>query len=162
MHMSRITFTAEEHHKDIIGDVRKETGIESTAGVIRECIERAAELQHREEELQQRIDDLKEEHEQKRAELEREHAQERDEYEERIADLEEQLEAKENTISELRRQLAATNRRVDQHQELVEYVEQQRDLERYRARREQMLDQAGILSRWKWKITGVPVEDSDE
>jgi hypothetical protein len=44
----------------------------------------------------------------------------------------------------------------------IEYVEQQRDLERYRARREQMLDQAGILSRWKWKITGVPVEDGDE
>ena len=68
----------------------------------------------------------------------------------------ENLEAK---YDELQRQLAAVNSRQADVTELVEYVEQQRDLDQYRARRERMVDQAGMLTRWKWKLTGVPVED---
>lgn len=71
-------------------------------------------------------------------------------------------EALEARRDELQRQLTAVNSRQEDVTELVEYVEQQRDLERYRARREQMIDQAGMLTRWKWKLTGVPVnEDRD-
>lgn len=63
---------------------------------------------------------------------------------------------------DLQRQLAATNRRVDQHQELVDYGEAQRSIEHYRARREQMIDQAGMLTRWKWRLTGVPVDEQNK
>jgi prefoldin subunit 5 len=40
----------------------------------------------------------------------------------------------------LQRQLAATNSRIDEVTELVEYVAEQRELERYRERRERMVD----------------------
>lgn len=120
--MGRITFTAEAQHEDIIEDIKTETDVESTAAAVRECIERAADLQQREEVLQQQIEDFKQENERLRNEK--------------------------RTLINQRKE----------NTELVEYVEQQRDLERYRARREQMVDQAGMLTRWKWKFTGVPVE----
>ena len=108
-----------------------------------------------EREHEQQVDRLKDEHEERLADL-------RAEYEEEIADLQEQNERLQTSRDDLQRQLAATNRRVDQHQELVDYVEEQRSLERYRARREQMIDQAGMLTRWKWRLTGVPVDEQDE
>ena len=58
----------------------------------------------------------------------------------------------------LQRQLAATNSRIDEVTEIVEYVDEQRELERYRERRERMVDQAGVLTRAKWWLTGVPVD----
>lgn len=60
---------------------------------------------------------------------------------------------------ELQRQLAAVNSRQNDVTELVEFVEEQRDLTRYQERRQRQLDEANILTRWKWKLTGVPVED---
>jgi predicted nucleic acid-binding Zn-ribbon protein len=62
----------------------------------------------------------------------------------------------------LERQLVATNSRIDDVTELVAYVDAQRELERYRERRERKLDQAGVLTRAKWWITGIPVDDVDE
>lgn len=59
--MGRITFTAEEQHEDIIEDVLQEIDAESTAGAVRECIERAAAMQQRDAELQQRIEELERE-----------------------------------------------------------------------------------------------------
>ena len=106
------------------------------------------------EEYETEIENLKAEHE---SELEELKAQ----YEEEIDDLENEIERVRADRDDLKRQLRETNRRVDQHQELLEYVEEQREIERYRGRREQMLDQAGMLTRWKWKFTGVPVEDQD-
>ena len=50
----------------------------------------------------------------------------------------------------LQRQLAATNRRVGQHQELVEYVREERDLQQ---RREERLD-APVWRRTKWWLLG--------
>lgn len=73
--------------------------------------------------------------------------------------LEADVEDFENERDRLQRQLAATNNRVDEHKELVEYVEEQREVENYRARRERQLDQANILTRAKWKLTGFPVDD---
>lgn len=52
----------------------------------------------------------------------------------------------------LRRQLAATNQRIDEHQELVEYVEEERrDRQRDRERRN-----APVWRRAKWWVLGAP------
>lgn len=79
-------------------------------------------------------------------------------YEETLSEYEAWIDELEDKRDRLQRRLIATNQRVDEHQELVWYVEDQREVERYRARRERMLDEANILTRWKWKITGVPVD----
>jgi len=51
--MSRITVTVREHHEDIIDDVRDTENLDSDAATVRWCIERAAEMQQLESELQQ-------------------------------------------------------------------------------------------------------------
>lgn len=56
---------------------------------------------------------------------------------------------------ELRSQLAATNQRIDEVNDLVEYVEEQRTLERSRAEREERRAQAGVLTRAKWWLVGM-------
>lgn len=60
----------------------------------------------------------------------------------------------------LRRQLAATNRRVDEHRELVEYVEEQREVEHRREEREQRRAQASVFTRAKWWLTGMPGDEN--
>lgn len=55
----------------------------------------------------------------------------------------------------LRRQLQATNQRVEEHQDLVEYVEEERSLSKQRA-------QAGMLTRAKWWLTGMPSDDDEQ
>lgn len=60
----------------------------------------------------------------------------------------------------LQRQLAAVNARQDDVTEVVEYVEEQREVERYRDRRQQKIDGANIFTRAKWKLTGVPVDEA--
>ncbi|MDG5821635.1 hypothetical protein [Natronococcus sp. A-GB7] len=72
--------------------------------------------------------------------------------------LTERVDELQNERDRLQRQLAATNSRIDEVTELVEYVDEQRELERYRERRERMVDQAGVLTRAKWWLTGVPVD----
>ena len=72
-----------------------------------------------------------------------------------------ELEETQNKVADLRRQLQAVNARQEDVTELVEYVEQHRDLTRYQERRQRQLDEANILTRWKWKVTGVPVESTD-
>lgn len=64
---------------------------------------------------------------------------------------------------DLQRQLAAVNSRQEDVTELVEYVQSERELTRYEERRQRLLDDANILKRWTWKVTGVPVDgDEDE
>ena len=67
-----------------------------------------------------------------------------------------------NERNRLQRQLAVTNSRIDEVIELVEYVDEQRELERYRERRERMVDQAGVLTQAKWRLTGIPVDGEPE
>jgi uncharacterized protein YukE len=86
----------------------------------------------------------------------------REEYEKRIADLRQENERLQGEIERLRDQLAATNRRVDQHQDLVAYVEEQRELEHRRAEREERRAKAGVLTRTKWWLTGMSSEEDDE
>ncbi|MFC4990591.1 CopG family ribbon-helix-helix protein [Saliphagus infecundisoli] len=56
----------------------------------------------------------------------------------------------ENERDRLERQLAATNQRVDQHQELVEYVQEERDLQQHREERRD----APLWTRAKWYVFG--------
>lgn len=76
-----------------------------------------------------------------------------------LDELQTEYETLKTKYDELQRQLAAVNSRQDDVTELVEFVEEQRDLTRYQERRQRQLDKANILTRWKWKVTGVPVED---
>jgi seryl-tRNA synthetase len=84
------------------------------------------------------------------------------EYDDREAELQERIEELETERDRLQRQLAAVNSRQEDVTELVEYVEEQRELTRYQERRQRQLDRANILTRWKWKLTGVPVENSED
>ena len=60
------------------------------------------------------------------------------------------LEDLENENERLQRQLAATNRHVDEHQELVAYVKEERELQQ---RREKRRD-APAWRRAKWWLLG--------
>lgn len=50
----------------------------------------------------------------------------------------------------------------EERTELVRYVEEQRELTQYQERRQRLLDDANILRRWKWKLTGVPVDQDNK
>lgn len=56
--MGRITFTADDTHERIIEEVEQEDGIESKSEAVRECITRAEELQHRDGQMQKRVEEL--------------------------------------------------------------------------------------------------------
>ncbi|MFC6764708.1 hypothetical protein [Natrinema soli] len=60
----------------------------------------------------------------------------------------------ENERDRLQRQLTATNKRQDEVTELVEYVEREKSLSERKA-------QAGIVTRAKWLITGMPTEGAE-
>lgn len=126
--MGRITFTAEEMHEDIIEDVRQEIDAESTAGAVRECIERAAQLQQRDAQMQQRDAQLQQ----------------------RIEDLEQENQR-------LRNEKRTLINDREEHTELVEYVEEQReDEQRERERRH-----APAWRRAKWWLLGEPRDDRE-
>ena len=48
----------------------------------------------------------------------------------------------------------------EEHQELVEYVEQERTLQERRADREREREEAGIFTRAQWWLFGRPAEDT--
>ena len=66
--MSRITFTADEQHEDIIDNTQAKHGLDSTAAAVRQCIESYAELQQTVEELENEIDELNAEIDEERRE----------------------------------------------------------------------------------------------
>ncbi len=60
----------------------------------------------------------------------------------------------EQRCDELRNRLAAANQRIDASNELVEYVREEQSLEKRKAT-------AGVFTRAKWWLTGMPTEDGD-
>jgi len=68
------------------------------------------------------------------------------------ADAQQRVEELEARVEELRNELTAANKRIDSATELVEYVERERTLEERRRK-------AGIVTRAKWFITGMPDEE---
>lgn len=155
----RLTITITEEQAELLDEKTGDEGeYESKSEAVRDFIQRGGQLL-------QRVEELEDENEQLCRQITAldDRLEEHSELENKYVELKEEYEALEARRDELQRQLAAVNTRQEDVTELVEYVEQQRDLERYRARREQMIDQAGMLARWKWKLTGVPVnEDRDE
>lgn len=68
-------------------------------------------------------------------------------------DLEAELGATEARLKDLRRQLAEVRSHEDNVQELVEYVQEERSAE-------QRWREAGVLTRAKWRIVGMPSDES--
>lgn len=63
-----------------------------------------------------------------------------------------------NRIDELQNQLMAANNRIDATNELVRYVEEEREVVSRRQRREEAKDRAGIVTRTKWALVGMPAD----
>lgn len=80
------------------------------------------------------------------------------EYDE-LVDRIEDLERENQRLRNEKRTLIADR---EERKELVRYVEEQRDVERYRDRRQRKIDQAGALTRAKWWLTGVPMDDDGD
>lgn len=78
---------------------------------------------------------------------------------ERISQLQDQLDAREQRVEDLEEQL---RERHDIKNEIQDLPDKIRDADTYTERRQRKLDQASVLQRVKWKVTGVPVEESDE
>ena len=67
-------------------------------------------------------------------------------------------EAREDWIDDLERQLRERSRVEDKIEDLPDKL---RDVESYTERRQRKLDPAGLVTRLRWKVTGVPVEEID-
>jgi predicted nuclease with TOPRIM domain len=67
------------------------------------------------------------------------------------------LENREERIDELEGQLARRSQLEEKVEALPDKI---RGRERYQERRQRMLDEASLGQRIKWKVTGVPVEES--
>ena len=63
---------------------------------------------------------------------------------------------------ELRNQLQAANKKNTQIDELVEHHEEERSLQRIQNERERLKSEAGVFTRAKWWVTGMPSVESDD
>jgi predicted nucleic acid-binding Zn-ribbon protein len=73
-----------------------------------------------------------------------------------------ELEQARARITELENQLRAVNTRQRDVDDLVAYVEEERLLQRRRDERQRKKDTAGVVTRAKWWLTGMPEESYDE
>lgn len=74
----------------------------------------------------------------------------------RLNDVQADLRDAEARITELQNQLQAVNQRTEEHQELVRYVEQERELQQ----RQEARQSAPVWRRAKWWIFGTPNSES--
>jgi uncharacterized protein involved in exopolysaccharide biosynthesis len=136
--MERITPYVREEHIEQIDEMKKSTDSDiSDAEAVRRIFDRASEMNR----FESKIESVRSGYEAKLKRLENEHESEIERYEAKI----ESLEAR---VEDLQRQLAATNRRVDEHKELVEYVQEERSITQRRAR-------AGLWTKTKWALFGM-------
>lgn len=172
--MERITPHIREEHLEQIRSVQESADSDiSEAEAVRRIFDRAADAERAEaereamrSEYESKIESIRSEHESELDALRSEHESEvesvRSEYESRIEELQEEVDDLERDVERLQNEKRTLIGDREERTELVEYVEEQRQVERYRARRERMLDQAGIVTRAKWKLTGVPVDGDRE
>jgi Arc/MetJ-type ribon-helix-helix transcriptional regulator len=78
---------------------------------------------------------------------------------ERVDDLEEQLDRRDSRIDTLEQQLRERSQIEDKIEDLPDRI---RGEESYQERRQRLLDRASPMQRFKWRITGVPVDKVDE
>jgi len=77
----------------------------------------------------------------------------------RVEELEERLKRKQDRIDELEEQLTERSRVEQKIEDLPDKIRGEMS---YQERRQRVLDQASIAQRLRWKITGVPVDETDE
>jgi len=114
----------------------------------------AGEADSRSEALRQLIDE--------HGELAEEYEEMRIRYEattERVADLKDRLEARERRVDALEDQLRERSRVEDKLDDLPDRLRS--GMASYEARRRRLLDEASLVERLKWRITGVPVDQVD-
>lgn len=78
-----------------------------------------------------------------------------------LAEARRDLEHAEAARDDLRRQLTAVNEREEDVGELVEYVQEERSLQQRREERERLKDSAGVFTRAKWWLVGMPDVDGE-
>lgn len=82
---------------------------------------------------------------------------------ERVHQLQEQLENREERIDDLEDQLRKRSNIESDIEQVIDEVEDLpakiKDTESYSEKRQRAIDQAGILTRAKWRITGVPTKE---
>jgi Arc/MetJ-type ribon-helix-helix transcriptional regulator len=146
--MDRVTVSLDEDSGEVVSEnVGDGEAYESKSAFVRECIreyEQLTSLQNRVDELENELATVQEERDSAEAEA--------DELRERVDDLETELEQQEARADDLRRQLKAANAKNDRMQELARYVEDER-------RVEQQWREAGLLTKTKWRLFGMPTEE---
>lgn len=135
--MKKVTVSLEDLHLYEL-EARQRLGkATSRSDAVRQIIDEYAQLKTEYEDLHTEYEDL----------------------ESRYEDLHTRYEAREDRIEDLERQLAERSQIEEQIEELPDKI---RDEMSYSERRQRMLDQASPVERLKWRITGVPVEESNK
>jgi chromosome segregation ATPase len=148
--MHRLTVSITEEQAALLDEVSGEGGeYESKSAAVRDFIqagererELRAELARVEERLSSREAQIED--------LEREHA-------DRVEELQGRIASREDRIEQLEEQLARRSQLEEKVESLPAQIQQR---ESYRERRRRKLDEASLTQRLKWKLTGVPVEQS--
>jgi len=78
---------------------------------------------------------------------------------ERVADLKDRLEARNRRVDALEDQLRERSRVEEKIDDLPDQL--RAGMPSYEARRRRLLDEASLVERLKWRITGVPVDQVD-
>jgi Arc/MetJ-type ribon-helix-helix transcriptional regulator len=147
--MDRITVSLDDGSGEIVEEnVGDGTAYESKSAFVRECIteyEHLTSLQTQVAELEEELAAAREQRDSAEAEA--------DDLRDRVEDLEVELEQQEARADDLRRQLKAANGKNERMQELARYVEDER-------RVEQQWREAGLLTKAKWRLFGMPSEES--
>jgi chromosome segregation ATPase len=78
-----------------------------------------------------------------------------------LADARERITELQNRTRELEEELMATNRRIDDVNEIVAFAEEEREVVQARERREREREAAGILTRSKWWLFGRDVDGGE-
>jgi predicted nucleic acid-binding Zn-ribbon protein len=148
--MHRLTVSITEEQEELLDDVSGEGGeYESKSAAVRDFIQAG----ERERELRAELARAKERLSSREArieDLEREHA-------DRVEELQDRITSREERIEQLEEQLARRSQLEEKVENLPTQIQEQ---ESYRERRRRKLDEASLAQRLKWKVTGVPVEQS--
>jgi len=132
----RTTVTLDDDHVAHLDAIREHDD-EPDAAVVRRCVERSQELTAAEQRLT--------ECEQELTELESEY--------------ETEIEHKDARIRELNNKLAEAHSRIDTTNELVERVEGELTARERREQRERKKAEAGLLTRVRWSVFGMDLDD---
>ncbi len=148
--MPRLTITITEEQSDLLEDISGDDGeYESKSAAVRDFIQAGERERELRAELA-RVEERLSSREARIEDLEREHA-------ERVEELQGRIASREDRIEQLEEQLARRSQLEEKVESLPAQIQEQ---ESYRERRRRKLDEASLAQRLKWKLTGVPVEQS--